>query len=188
MARTTQERPVAGKVALVTGGSRRIGRLIALRLAAEGAAIAVNARASRQESEGVVGEIMAAGGQASSEYVLTLSCPDRVGIVHAVAAYLHLAGCNVLDSQQFGDRTGGRFFMRVHMETVPGAPVTYESLYGGFAPVAAEPIPQSRALLWVGGARVSAARAACSGGPGEAACAASGHIAARAFSGGPRCL
>ena len=41
-----------------------------------------------------------------SQYVLTLSCPDRVGIVHAVAAYLHQAGCNVLDSQQFGDRTG----------------------------------------------------------------------------------
>ena len=58
--------------------------------------------------------------------------------MHAVAAYLHLAGCNVLDSQQFGDRIGGRFFMRVHVETVPGAPVTYESLYGGFAPVAAE--------------------------------------------------
>ena len=39
------------------------------------------------------------------EYVLTLSCPDRTGIVHAVAAYLLQAGCNVLDSQQFGDRT-----------------------------------------------------------------------------------
>ena len=73
-----------------------------------------------------------------AEYVLTLSCPDRVGIVHAVAAYLHQAGCNVLDSQQFGDRIAGRFFMRVHVETVPGTPATYESLYGGFAPVAAE--------------------------------------------------
>jgi len=76
-----------------------------------------------------------------TEYVLTLSCPDRVGIVHAVAAYLHQAGCNVLDSQQFGDRIAegpGRFVMRVHVETVPGAPVTYESLYGGFTPVAAE--------------------------------------------------
>jgi formyltetrahydrofolate deformylase len=83
----------------------------------------------------------AVGGKAGTEYVLTLSCPDRVGIVHAVAAYLHQAGCNVLDSQQFGDRIvegPGRFFMRVHVETVPGAPVTYESLYGGFAPVAAE--------------------------------------------------
>ncbi len=82
----------------------------------------------------------AAGGQAgsaSTEYVLTLSCPDRVGIVHAVAAYLHQAGCNVLDSQQFGDRIAGRFFMRVHVEMVPGPPVTYESLRSGFAAVAA---------------------------------------------------
>jgi formyltetrahydrofolate deformylase len=73
-----------------------------------------------------------------SEYVLTLSCPDRVGIVHAVAAYLHQAGCNVLDSQQFGDRIAGRFFMRVHVETVPGASLTYDSLYRGFTAVAAE--------------------------------------------------
>ena len=83
----------------------------------------------------------AAGVQASTEFVLTLSCPDRVGIVHAVAAYLHQAGCNVLDSQQFGDRVdqgSERFFMRVHLETVPGSPATYESLHGGFAPVAAE--------------------------------------------------
>jgi len=72
------------------------------------------------------------------EYVLTLSCPDRVGIVHAVAAYLHRSGCNVLDSQQFGDRIAGRFFMRVHVETVPGEVATYDSLYGGFAAVAAE--------------------------------------------------
>ena len=74
----------------------------------------------------------------STEFVLTLSCPDRVGIVHAVAAYLHQAGCNVLDSQQFGDRIAGRFFMRVHVEMVPGPPVTYESLRAGFAAVAAE--------------------------------------------------
>jgi formyltetrahydrofolate deformylase len=73
-----------------------------------------------------------------AEFVLTLSCPDRVGIVHAVAAYLHQAGCNVLDSQQFGDRIVGRFFMRVHVETVPGAAATYDSLYSGFTPVAAE--------------------------------------------------
>ena len=48
----------------------------------------------------------ARGGRLMAEFVLTLSCPDRVGIVHAVAAYLHEAGCNVLDSQQFADRTG----------------------------------------------------------------------------------
>jgi formyltetrahydrofolate deformylase len=75
------------------------------------------------------------------EFVLTLSCPDRVGIVHAVAAYLHRAGCNVLDSQQFGDRTTGgpgRFFMRVHVESLEPAPATYRDLYSGFIPVAAE--------------------------------------------------
>jgi formyltetrahydrofolate deformylase len=69
------------------------------------------------------------------EYVLTLSCADRTGIVHAVAAYLHEAGCNVLDSQQFADRLAGRFFMRVHVETLPGARA---DLAAGFAPVAAE--------------------------------------------------
>jgi len=68
------------------------------------------------------------------ELVLTLSCPDRVGIVHAVAAYLHESGCNVLDAQQFGDRTAGRFFMRVHVETG----TCQADLASGFAGVAAE--------------------------------------------------
>jgi 3-oxoacyl-[acyl-carrier protein] reductase len=58
------ERPLAGKVALVTGGSRRIGREIALRLARAGAAVAVNARTSRREVDAVVAEITAAGGTA----------------------------------------------------------------------------------------------------------------------------
>jgi formyltetrahydrofolate deformylase len=68
------------------------------------------------------------------ELVLTLSCPDRTGIVHAVAGYLYEAGCNVLDAQQFGDRTGGVFFMRVHVETDGGK----ADLAAGFAPVAAD--------------------------------------------------
>ena len=63
-----------------------------------------------------------------TELVLTLSCPDRTGIVHAVSAYLYQAGCNVLDAQQFGDRTTGTFFMRVHVETV----ATQEELAAGF--------------------------------------------------------
>jgi formyltetrahydrofolate deformylase len=76
-----------------------------------------------------------------SQYVLTLSCPDRVGIVHAVAAYLHQAGCNVLDSQQFGDRTvegASQFFMRVHLESLGPDPAAYQELHSGFIGVAAE--------------------------------------------------
>jgi 3-oxoacyl-[acyl-carrier protein] reductase len=55
---------LAGRVALVTGASRNIGRRIALELAAAGAAIIVNTRKSRDAADAVVGEIEAAGGQA----------------------------------------------------------------------------------------------------------------------------
>jgi 3-oxoacyl-[acyl-carrier protein] reductase len=55
---------LAGKVALVTGASRNIGRAIARALAAGGAAVAVNARASREEAERVACEIRAEGGRA----------------------------------------------------------------------------------------------------------------------------
>ncbi|RZI83697.1 MAG: formyltetrahydrofolate deformylase [Rubrivivax sp.] len=54
------------------------------------------------------------------EFVLTLSCRDTKGIVHAVSGLLYQAGCNILDSQQFGDvqdeDSTGLFFMRVHFE------------------------------------------------------------------------
>jgi formyltetrahydrofolate deformylase len=69
-----------------------------------------------------------------TELVLTLSCPDRTGIVHAVSAYLYEAGGNVLDAQQFGDRITKTFFMRVHVETAGGQ----EELAAGFARVGSE--------------------------------------------------
>ena len=56
--------------------------------------------------------------QSAREFVLTLSCPDAKGIVHTVSGLLYQAGCNIIDSQQFGDLHGddatGLFFMRVH--------------------------------------------------------------------------
>lgn len=45
--------------------------------------------------------------------ILTLSCPNRPGIVAAVSSLLFEAGCNILDAQQFDDTETGRFFMRV---------------------------------------------------------------------------
>lgn len=54
----------AGKVALVTGAGRNIGRAIALTLAAGGAKVAVNTRASLENAEAVAQEIRDAGGQA----------------------------------------------------------------------------------------------------------------------------
>jgi 3-oxoacyl-[acyl-carrier protein] reductase len=54
----------AGKVALVTGAGKNIGRTIALDLAANGASLVVNGRSDRGAVDGVVAEINAAGGQA----------------------------------------------------------------------------------------------------------------------------
>jgi formyltetrahydrofolate deformylase len=66
-------------------------------------------------------------------YVLTLSCPDKQGIVHAVSSYLFMTGCNIEDSQQFGDRDSGLFFMRVHFSSEPS--VTLEKLRASFSAV-----------------------------------------------------
>ena len=56
--------PFSGKVALVTGAGIRIGRSIALRLAAEGAAVAVNYSKSKAQAEEVAAEIKKRGGRA----------------------------------------------------------------------------------------------------------------------------
>ncbi|MFG2329559.1 formyltetrahydrofolate deformylase [Streptomyces sp. NPDC048604] len=69
----------------------------------------------------------------TDQYVLTLSCPDKKGIVHAVSSYLFITGCNIEDSHQFGDRDTGLFFMRVHFSAE--APVTVDKLRASFAAV-----------------------------------------------------
>lgn len=73
---------------------------------------------------------------AAGDFVLILSCPDRPGIVHSVSGFLVAQGGNILESQQFGDRLSGRFFMRIDF-TVPGD-ATAEDLRAAFADVAAE--------------------------------------------------
>jgi 3-oxoacyl-[acyl-carrier protein] reductase len=63
---TDTENELPGRVALVTGAGRNIGRAIALELAAGGAAVAVNVRSNKSEAEAVVQEIEAMGGKAAA--------------------------------------------------------------------------------------------------------------------------
>jgi 3-oxoacyl-[acyl-carrier protein] reductase len=79
---------LAGKVAIVTGAGRNIGRAIALALADGGASIVVNARSNRAEADAVAREIEAAGGKA---------------LVHIGDV------ANAADGQAMADMTTGKF-------------------------------------------------------------------------------
>jgi len=69
-----------------------------------------------------------------NDFILTLSCPDRIGIVHSVTGWLLGLHGNIVDAQQFGDIEEERFFLRVHFK-LP-LPATVESLQESFASVA----------------------------------------------------
>ncbi len=71
-----------------------------------------------------------------SSFVLTLSCPDRPGLVYAVTRWIAESGGNLLDSQQFSDTTDDEFFLRVHVDFA--APRDLDELQAAFAPIAAE--------------------------------------------------
>ena len=75
---------LAGRVAIVTGSGRNIGRAIALKLAAAGAAVIVNARSNRDEAQAVVREIDREGGRA-------LACLADVADAEAVEAMMATA-------------------------------------------------------------------------------------------------
>jgi formyltetrahydrofolate deformylase len=70
-----------------------------------------------------------------ARYILTLSCPNRPGIVAAVASHLFEDGGNILEAQQFDDTETDRFFMRlVFNRTDAGRPVA--EMRQAFAPLA----------------------------------------------------
>lgn len=66
------------------------------------------------------------------DYILTLSCPDKPGIVHAVTGVFANEGINVMDLQQFSDPDSNKFFMRVHF----GPVASTEPLKGPFEALA----------------------------------------------------
>ncbi len=68
------------------------------------------------------------------EYVLTLSCPDEPGIVHAITTYLVQHSANILALQHYGEPQDGLFFVRVHFSVPSGAQLV--RLRGDFAEVA----------------------------------------------------
>ena len=78
----------------------------------------------------------------SAEYVLTITCPDRPGLVADVTRYIFDSGGNIVESQQFEDRLTLRFFMRVHFVTVSGD-MGLDELRTAFAPIGAK-----HAMTW----------------------------------------
>lgn len=71
----------------------------------------------------------------SSEFILTLSCEDRPGVVHAVSSFLVQHHCTIISSQQYGDQETGRFFMRVRFSCFDGEDLA--TLQGDFARISA---------------------------------------------------
>ena len=67
------------------------------------------------------------------DFVLTVQCPSRRGIVAAIAGFLAEQGCNITDSAQFDDPQTENFFMRITFRSETGTDL--ESLRRGFEPV-----------------------------------------------------
>ena len=61
---------------------------------------------------------------AMTTYVLTLSYPDRMGIVHAVSGFLLENGGNIEEAAQFNDQATGLFFMRIQFVVTDENPET----------------------------------------------------------------
>jgi 3-oxoacyl-[acyl-carrier protein] reductase len=80
---------LAGKVALVTGGSRGLGAAIAKRLAHDGAAVALTYTSSPQKADEVVRDIEAAGGKALA---IRADSADVEAVKHAVAETVNTLG------------------------------------------------------------------------------------------------
>lgn len=86
---STDNRNLSGKLALVTGGSRGIGAGIAVRLAADGAAVAITYRSSAAAADALVRKIESAGGRAAA---FAADAGDRDSAMAAAARAVELLG------------------------------------------------------------------------------------------------
>ncbi|MBY9068560.1 formyltetrahydrofolate deformylase [Hyphomonas sp. WL0036] len=73
----------------------------------------------------------------SQTFILTLSCPDRVGLVAGLARLMEQHGCFIVNSRTFGDPETNRFFARL-VFTPPGNGGSLDAVKEAMAPLAAE--------------------------------------------------
>src|SRR2546421_1132551 len=106
---TTANGWLAGKKALVTGGSRGIGAAIARRLVDEGATVVINYRASADAAEALVKELDGDGGRVAAALQADVSDPAAAkGLVERAVATL--GGLDVLVSNAGLEHFGSFFF------------------------------------------------------------------------------
>ncbi|MDB5576348.1 MAG: purU [Bradyrhizobium sp.] len=88
----------------------------------------------------------------SESFVLTLSCPDRPGLVAAVSGCLFAAGGNIREAQQFDDTETSRFFMRILVDLEAGQAAAFSREFEGIASIhdmkwSLRPLSQRRKTL-----------------------------------------
>jgi formyltetrahydrofolate deformylase len=104
----------------------------------------------RTRSAAPAGQPRAASGQQATPFVLTVACPERRGIVHAVSSFLAMRGFDIAEHQQFDDHVSNTLFLRTAFTgtlagaagadgtRADGADSTADSLSADFAEIAGE--------------------------------------------------